>query len=124
MTFQDPMTKTTYLQIQKQIETLRREADKLKRKEVDDVIEKIKEAVRVYELTAADLGLDGRSGTRRGRGPAARKPGRPAVPARSGGAKPVKFRDESGNIWGGRGPRPQWLRDALSAGKALQDFAV
>ena len=30
----------------------------------------------------------------------------------------------SGNTWGGRGPRPQWLRDALANGKSLQDFAV
>jgi DNA-binding protein H-NS len=115
------MTKT-YVQIQKQIETLQREADKLKRKEVDDVIAKIKEAISVYELTAADLGLDGKPGRRRAAG------GRPAAksrPARkSRGASEVKFRDESGNTWGGRGPRPQWLRDALAAGKALTDFAV
>jgi len=114
------MTKT-YVQIQKQIETLKREADKLKRKEVDDVIAKIKEAISVYELTAADLGLDGKSAA--GRGAAAKKRGRPATKARAKVSE-AKFRDESGNTWGGRGPRPQWLRDALGAGKTLQDFAV
>ena len=114
------MTKT-YVQIQKQIETLQREADKLKRKEVDDVIAKIKEAIRVYGLTAADLSLDGRVARR---GPAAKKRGRPATKSKSRGPAAVKYRDESGNTWGGRGPRPQWLRDALGAGKALQDFAV
>jgi len=115
------MTKT-YIQIQKQIETLQREADKLKRKEVEEVISKIKEAIRVYALTSSDLGLDGRSAaSRRAVG---RKPGRPATKTRSRGPAMVKFRDESGNTWGGRGPRPQWLRDALAAGKALQDFAV
>ena len=118
------MTKT-YVQIQKQIESLQREADKLKRKEVDDVIGKIKEAIAVYELTAADLGFDGKGAARRG--PAAGKRGRPAAKGRAGkarGAAAVKFRDEAGNTWGGRGPRPQWLRDALGAGKSLQDFAV
>src|SRR4051812_22285622 len=113
------MTKT-YLQIQKQIESLQREADKLKRKEVDDVISKIKEAIAVYELTAADLGLEGKAVSRRG--PAAASRGRPA--ARGKAASAVKFRDEAGNTWGGRGPRPQWLRTALQAGKTLQDFAV
>ena len=39
-------------------------------------------------------------------------------------ARAAKYRDESGNTWVGRGPRPQWLRDALNAGKSLQDFAV
>lgn len=114
------MTKT-YVQIQKQIETLQREADKLKRKEVDEVIAKIKEAIRVYGLTAGDLALEGRAVRR---GPAAKKRGRPATKAKTRGPAMVKFRDESGNTWGGRGPRPQWLRDALGAGKALQDFAV
>src|SRR4051812_33145285 len=103
------MTKT-YIQIQKQIETLQREADKLKRKEVDEVIAKIKEAIRVYGLTANDLELEGRIARR---GPAVKKRGRPATKAKSRGPATIKFRDESGNTWGGRGPRPQWLRDAL-----------
>jgi DNA-binding protein H-NS len=122
------MTKT-YVQIQKQIETLQREADKLKRQEIDDVIAKIKDAITVYDLTAADLGFEGKGGAKRG---AAAKRGRPAAKGRAAGkragraksAAEVKFRDEAGNTWGGRGPRPQWLRDALGAGKALQDFAV
>jgi DNA-binding protein H-NS len=36
----------------------------------------------------------------------------------------VKFRNEAGATWVGRGKRPQWLRDALAAGKQLSDFAV
>ena len=43
------------------------------------------------------------------------------------GAKPaivVKFRNDAGGTWGGRGKRPTWLRDALNAGKKLEDFAV
>jgi DNA-binding protein H-NS len=109
----------TYAQIQKEIETLQREAEKLRRKEVDDVIGRIKEAIRVYELTAADLGFSVSAGRRRG--------GAGKSAGRSGKGRPasqVKYRDESGNTWGGRGPRPQWLREALSTGKTLQDFAV
>lgn len=116
-----PMTKT-YVQVQKQIETLQREADKLKRKEIDDVISKIKEAIRVYGLTATDLALDGKIAARRG--PAAARRGRSAAKGKSKSVSAPKFRDEAGNVWGGRGPRPQWLRDALGAGKTLQDFAV
>jgi DNA-binding protein H-NS len=114
------MTKT-YVQIQKQIETLQREADKLKRKEVDDVIAKIKEAIDVYGLTSADLGF-GKAGATRVA--SAKKRGRPAAKGRGKSAAAPKYRDESGNTWGGRGPRPQWLRDALANGKSLQDFAV
>jgi DNA-binding protein H-NS len=110
------MTKT-YAQIQKQIETLQKEAEALKRKEVEGVIDRIKEAIQVYGLTAADLGLGG--GARRAAAPA-RKRGRRAA----GGDDMVKYRDESGNVWGGRGPRPKWLREALSNGRQLEDFAV
>jgi DNA-binding protein H-NS len=112
-----PMTKT-YAQIQKQIETLQREADKLKRKEVEGVIARIREAIQVYGLTAQDLGLP--SAPRRGRSAGAAKSGRRAGRA----STEVRFRDEAGNTWGGRGPRPRWLREALASGKQLSDFAV
>lgn len=119
MSYQRTSMSKTYAQIQKEIETLQREAEKLRRKEVDDVIGRIKEAIRVYDLTAADLGLSSSAGRRRGG--AAKSAGKSG---KGQAATRVKYRDESGNTWGGRGPRPQWLRDALSAGKTLQDFAV
>ena len=113
------MTKS-YSDIQKQIQALQREADKLKRKEVEGVIARIKEAIEVYGLTAADLGLSVRAGR-----PGATPGRKAAAPARRKRADAeVKYRDEAGNVWGGRGPRPRWLRDALAGGKSLGDFAV
>jgi DNA-binding protein H-NS len=44
----------------------------------------------------------------------------PAAKAKSAAAKDTtapKFSDEAGSIWGGRGPRPKWLRDALTAAR-------
>jgi len=43
-----------------------------------------------------------------------------AAPNNSG----AKYRNPSNTreTWGGRGKRPSWLRDALSAGKLLKDF--
>ena len=114
----DPSMSKTYSQIQKQIEMLSREAEKLKQKEVEGAVSRIREAIETYGLTAADLGL----GTQRGpRGNAVAKKGKKAGPK---SASQAKYRDESGNVWGGRGPRPQWLRDALGAGRELKDFAV
>ena len=109
------MTKT-YSQIQKQIEMLSREAEKVKKKEVEGVISRIREAIETYGLTAADLGLSTQGGAR-----AAAKKGRKA---RGKPGTQVKYRDEAGHVWGGRGPRPQWLREALASGKELKDFAV
>jgi len=104
----------------KQIDSLSREADKLKRKEVEGVIARIKEAIDAYGLTAADLGLKGA----KAKAAAAGKPTGRRTRSKSAKSDAPKFRDEAGNIWVGRGPRPQWLRDALAAGKQLQDFAV
>lgn len=36
----------------------------------------------------------------------------------------VTYSDGHGNHWGGWGKRPGWLREALAAGKRLEDFQV
>ena len=115
------MTKT-YAQIVKQIETLKDEADKLRRKEVEGVIGRIREAITVYGLTAADLGL-----TAAPKAPKAAKA--PSTKKRAGrkaakGTAAAKYRNEAGQTWVGRGKRPQWLRDALAGGKTLADFEI
>ena len=115
------MTKS-YAQIVKQIEVLQDQADKARRKEVDGVIGRIREAITAYNLTAADLGF--------GTGKPKAAAGKPrAVGKKRGrkagkGAGVVKFTNGTGGTWGGLGKRPQWLRDALNEGKTLADFAV
>lgn len=42
----------------------------------------------------------------------------------AGSATAPKYADNAGNTWIGRGPRPTWLKDALEAGKSLNDFLV
>lgn len=116
------MTKT-YAQIIKQIETLKQDAEKIRRKEIEGVVSRIREAIAVYGLTAQDLGL-AVSGKAKAAGKAAPAKKR-AVKAKARKAAPVvKYRNEAGGTWGGIGKRPQWLRDALAAGKKLEDFAV
>jgi DNA-binding protein H-NS len=36
----------------------------------------------------------------------------------------IKYRDNAGNAWAGRGAQPVWLRERLKAGAKLEDFAV
>ena len=36
----------------------------------------------------------------------------------------VKYRDETGNSWTGRGSRPKWFKEALAAGKSPDQFLV
>ena len=137
----EAMTKT-YAQIVKQIEVLKQDAEKARRKEIEGVVSRIRGAIKVYGLTADDLGFGSKkislpntgtaASTAPGAAPSAatmptaapikrraRKGSKPAKPAAV-----VKFRNDTGGTWGGIGKRPQWLRDALNAGKQLGDFAV
>lgn len=101
----------SYMQLQKQIETLQRQADKLRQQEIDGVVSRIKEAISHYGITSAQLGFGTAKGSIKAKG------------ARAAGARTAKYSDGNGNTWAGRGPRPRWLRDALSAGKSLDEFA-
>jgi DNA-binding protein H-NS len=70
--------------------------------------------MRLYGLTAGDLGL----GSTRGPGPRGPK-AKPAAPTAA------KYRGPNGESWsGGRGRKPQWVTQALQQGRSLEEFAV
>jgi hypothetical protein len=60
------------------------------------------------------------------RGAGASKPGGRRTPATKRAHVPggIQFSDGNGNTWGGRGPRPRWLRDALAGGASLEAFRI
>jgi DNA-binding protein H-NS len=145
----ETMTKS-YAQIVKQIEVLKQDAERARQKEIAGVVSRIRDAIRVYSLSADDLGLG--TGAPKAANVAKavkaakpmkaakaakavmpadspfkvkKKPG-PKPKAKKAGKAPmvVKFRNDSGGTWGGLGKRPDWLRAALAAGKQLSDFAV
>jgi len=100
----------TLVEVQKQIAELRAMEEELRRSEAQGVISRIREAIAVYGFTPADLF------------------GKSANVSKGGKAKSVasgvKFADGTGNTWSGRGPRPQWLRDALATGRSIDEFAA
>jgi DNA-binding protein H-NS len=135
----------SYEAIQKQIGSLQRTAESLRDKEKSDAVARIKESIALYALNAADLGL------KRTRGPNVAKPKVAAAKAGKGVAAkratngtgkskvvktaksangtanvrlPPKYKDKAGNTWGGRGPRPRWLNDAIAGGKSLESMLV
>ena len=101
----------TYLELKEQAEKLMAQAEQLREQEIAEAIADIKEKIRLYGLTAEDIGL-ARSGP--GRRPRAR-----SAPS------PVKYRGPNGETWsGGRGRKPQWVTQVLKDGRSLEDFAV
>lgn len=104
----------TYLELKEQAERLLAQAEEMREKEIADAIADIKEKMRLYGLTAEDLGL-GRAGA--GRAP------RGKGAAATGAA--IKYRGPNGETWsGGRGRKPQWVTQALQQGRKLEEFAV
>jgi DNA-binding protein H-NS len=102
---------STYAEIQKQIAELQKKAEQLRSQERNDAIADVKAKIKTYGITAVELGFPG----------GARKSGKSSVKV----VKVVKFRDANGNTWsGGRGRKPQWILDAMAAGKDLSQFAV
>ncbi|MGE0674558.1 MAG: H-NS family nucleoid-associated regulatory protein [Methylibium sp.] len=111
----------TLSQLQKQIAKLESQANQIKKKEAGAVIARIKEAIAVYGLTAADLGLSAKGPkaavSKVGRKTAAKK-------GRKAKAGKIKFKDGNGNVWTGHGRRPHWFLDAIAAGKTPEQLAA
>ncbi|MDB5826049.1 MAG: hypothetical protein JWQ73_269 [Variovorax sp.] len=114
----------TYEQIQHQIEKLQRQAAALQAVEAKGVIDRIKEAIKHYSLTADQLGFDGAKTAAIVAAPApVPSPATKSTGNGNGNGKP-QFSDQSGNVWGGRGPHPAWLREALQAGHNIREFRI
>jgi DNA-binding protein H-NS len=100
-------------QIQSQIEKLQKQVDAVR----SAAVVRIRKEMAQHGLTAEDLFGEARS-TFIGNGRATRGK------AKTKADKPPKFADDSGNTWGGMGKRPTWIREALAAGRSLEEFLV
>ena len=118
----------TYAELNREIEALQVQAEVARQKEKAGVVERIRDAIAVYGLTAEELGL-GRKVTKT----TALKTGDSNSVRRGRGAdnalapKPIsslKYQDAAGNTWGGRGPKPKWLRAGIAEGRSLESFAI
>lgn len=119
----------TFDELSAQIAALQAQAADVRRKEVAEVISKIKSAVAHYGLTAEDLGLAAK-GPKKYKLTATVAPttkGSKKVPkaaAAKKSVKPIKYQDEAGNAWVGHGKRPKWFVDAIAGGKTAEDLLV
>jgi DNA-binding protein H-NS len=106
----------TLAQITKQIEKLQKEADALRESELKGVVDRIKAAISHYGLTPDQLGF-GRTAVK------SAKVVRAGASNSNKSAAP-RFANNDGQVWSGRGPRPRWLREALSNGRSLEEFST
>ena len=106
--------------IQKRIAKLQMQIAAIKAKEAVGVIAKIRAAVAHYGLTVEHI-----FGSKVSKSsPAASKTGAVRRSSNKRVKAPIKYRDDAGNEWSGRGSQPRWLRTAVDGGKKADDFAV
>jgi len=92
-------------------------------------IKKVMALMKKLGITIADL-----QGAGEGPTPGKGRRGRPAGSGKKtkGKGKPklagkkvaIKYRDDKGNTWTGRGKTPRWMADAEKAGKNREQFKV
>lgn len=106
----------TLASLRERIEKLQREAEQLRRSELSDVIEQIREQVAEYDLSPEDIfGGKGKRGPR-GKKAAAKGAGAARTP------RPAKYRDpKTGKTWNGVGKPPVWIASARNRDKFLID---
>lgn len=141
-------------QIEAQIAKLQKAAEAIKSKEAAAVIARIHALMKENGLTIEQLGAApkraAKASRKAGKAAAPAKTAKAAAPAKAArkSAKPVKaakaakpakaakatkaaknvgvikYRDDAGNAWTGRGKRPQWYLNAIASGKTPQQLLV
>ncbi len=102
-----------YQKIQQQIAELQRQADSLWITERTAAIETISGLIKTFDLKPSDLGFAAASDNSSRR--------RPRIQQKK---IPIKYQDNAGNTWTGRGLQPGWLKAAIAAGASLDSFKV
>lgn len=106
--------------IKEQIAKLQKEADSIQ----SGVIARIRKEIALHDLTVEHLfGSATAAGSEMAKQPRTIAP-KALVARKKTTTKPAKFADDQGNTWGGVGKRPQWIREALEAGRTLEEFLV
>lgn len=92
---------------------IRKELDAERKGERAQIIVSVRETIKVYELSAADLGFVGKTSLKQR-----------AVGDKRNVVAP-KYQDpDSGKTWTGRGKSPAWLSAQLAAGREKQEFLI
>ena len=107
---------TVLEEIQAQIAELTAKANQIRLEQHSKAVSDAQAIITSFNLKASDLVFSAPADVQE-------KPVKSAA-QKSTQKAAIKFRDENGNGWSGRGLKPRWLTAALESGKTLADFAV
>ena len=109
--------------IQSRIAELQKKAEALEAK-VKPGVDKVVALIKKHKLTLDDVkqAFSGKRGRPAKAGKVAKKSKRTSK--LKGKKAPIKFKDDKGNKWSGRGLAPKWILEAEKAGKDRSKFAM
>jgi len=101
---------TTYSELKAQAAELLKQAERLRKEEINSVIAEIKAKMAEYGITLDDLNMPSK---------------RRAKAVTKGAAVKPKYRNPTtGATWSGRGKPPNWLKEAEAGGKSRDAFLI
>jgi DNA-binding protein H-NS len=99
----------TYTDLVSQAQALMAQAEQVRKQELASVIADIKAKMAEYGITIQDLGGAGRK----------------AKGAASKTKAAAKYKGPNGELWsGGPGRKPDWVKQAIAAGKNIESFRI
>ena len=111
------------IDIQSQIEALKKQADQIRSKEFDSTLAEIKAKMAAYGITVKDLAAAEKK--RPGKSKQAKEAKAKTAKAPKVTAKvPAKYKGPNGEEWSGRGLKPNWLAALILQGRTKEEFAV
>jgi DNA-binding protein H-NS len=104
---------TTLQEIQKQITELQQKAQAMVQAQRQPIIDKMKEEIKTYGITASELGFKGKRG---------RKPSTSEATTEKTPVAPKYRKGE--NTWTGRGRAPTWITEHEASGGKRDDLLI
>ena len=117
---------TNLIDIQAQIEALKKQADAIRSKEFASTVADIRAKMAAFGITVKDLQVPAKKAGRKVKGDATAKV---KTPKATKGGKPTgkveaKYKGPNGETWSGRGLTPKWLASLVAQGRSKDEFLV
>ena len=114
------------IEIQAQIESLKKQAEVIRNKEFSATVADIREKMAAFGITVKDLQGPAKKAGRKAKGanPAKTKGTKAVKGAKSSVKVEAKFKGPNGEAWTGRGLTPKWLAALIAQGHSKEEFAV
>jgi DNA-binding protein H-NS len=103
-------------EIRKKIADLKKQETAILQKEKQNAIAEVKQYIADFGLTIADIGLSGARVKKTTKAKVVKKKTKVAVK--------IKYQRGTDKWSGGRGPKPKWVKELISAGQDIEQYRV